>query len=32
MIGPIVFPGADVRQPELLPVFTMMMGLGQLLK
>lgn len=31
-VGPILFPDADIRQPELLPVYTLMMGLGQLLK
>lgn len=33
MLSPIFFPEiASLRQPELLPVFTLMMGLGQLLK
>lgn len=33
VIGPILFVGtAGIRQPELLPVYTLMMGLGQLTK
>lgn len=32
MLGPIFFPDAPIRQPELLPVFTLMLGLGQLLR
>lgn len=31
-VGPIVFPDSPLRQPELLPVYTLMMGLGELLK
>lgn len=33
VISPIVFPHVEnIRQPELLPVYTLMLGLGQLLK
>lgn len=33
VVAPVVFPDvANLRQPELLPVYTLMMGLGQLLK
>ncbi len=31
-VGPIFFPEVDLRRPELLPVYTLMMGVGQLLK
>lgn len=31
-IGPVFFPDVPIRQPELLPVYTLMMGLGELLK
>lgn len=33
VLGPILFPNAEnLRQPELLPVYTLMLGLGQLFK
>lgn len=33
VLAPIFFPDVpNLRQPELLPVYTLMMGLGQLLK
>lgn len=33
VLAPVVFPTVpNLRQPELLPVYTLMMGLGQLLK
>lgn len=33
VVAPIVFPDVpNLRQPELLPVYTLMLGLGQLLK
>lgn len=32
-LGPILFPETpNLRQPELLPVYTLMLGLGQLAK
>lgn len=31
-LGPVLFPDAPLRQPELLPVYTLMMGLGELIK
>lgn len=32
-LSPILFPDVpQLRQPELLPVYTLMLGLGQLLK
>lgn len=31
-VGPALFPEAALRQPELLPVYTLMMGLGELWK
>lgn len=31
-VSPIIFPNNDdIRQPELLPVYTLMMGLGELM-
>lgn len=33
VVSPILFPGVpNIRQPELLPVYTLCVGLGQLLK
>lgn len=33
VVAPVAFPHVpNIRQPELLPVYTLMLGLGQLLK
>lgn len=32
VLSPILFPSDNLRQPELLPVYSLMMGLGQILK
>lgn len=32
VVAPILFPDAPVRQPELLPVYSAMIGIGHLLK
>lgn len=33
VVSPVLFPDVpNLRQPELLPVYTLMVGLGQLIK